>query len=227
MKMLHVIARACGLGAIALVAALTLACHSDSEKLENQDAFKTQVDRIDRAEKDVDAIHRQMSTIERDLQQVSADVANLAKQGGGDGQGAAREQRLQQVEAGLKAANAAIADMGQRLAKPAEPVAGEGRPRVMAPNAPGVGKVEKGSVVAPPRKNGKVLTVRAKTEGSSQAKPRASEARGVYHRMAEGETLDQVARQYKTSASAIRAANGIPRGREPIAGQSLFVPIGQ
>ena len=92
MKMLHVIARAFGLGAIALAVALTPACQSN-EKLENQDAFKTQVDRIDRMEKDVDAMHRQMSTIDRDLQQVSTDVAKFSQQGGGDAQAAAaREQ---------------------------------------------------------------------------------------------------------------------------------------
>jgi LysM repeat protein len=226
MKMLHVIARAFGLGAIALAVALTPACQSN-EKLENQDAFKTQVDRIDRMEKDVDAMHRQMSTIDRDLQQVSTDVAKFSQQGGGDAQAAAaREQRLQQLEAGLKTANDTVADMTQRLAK-LEQAGGAGRPRATSTDA---GEVGKGSAVAASRKSGKVLTVRAKTEGSTQAKSRATEgrgARGVYHRMAEGETIAQVARQYQASASDIRAANDIPRGREPIVGQQLFVPAGQ
>jgi LysM repeat protein len=50
---------------------------------------------------------------------------------------------------------------------------------------------------------------------------------GVYHSVAQGETLAQIAQHYGVSAEQIREANVLPPNAQPYPGTQLFIPQGR
>jgi LysM repeat protein len=48
--------------------------------------------------------------------------------------------------------------------------------------------------------------------------------KGKYYRVRSGETVADIARKFGVSESKIRQENGIPKGKEPLANQNLFIP---
>jgi LysM repeat protein len=204
------------------VGCLASACQT---RVEEQDAFKDLVDRVERSEKDVDAMRRQLSVVDRDLQQVSLDVSNVVKSGAGMNPQAvsALNQRLQQVESSLKTASEAVNAFDDRIKNIEK--AGSGRV------AAGHKSAEKETAAATDADTRKTrLVVRQKNEAPAGAKPvQAAAAKpaapaGVYHMIELGETIEQIARSYKVPVERLQAANRLPAGRQLIAGQPLFVP---
>jgi LysM repeat protein len=222
------------LPALLLAVCLAAGCQS---KVENNPVFKAQVERADRTEKDVDAINRRLAVVDTDLQDVSLKLAALAKKaGGGDPQMVADlSKRLDEIQASLKSTGESAAALDARIAKlekgssssaklvasvpaekPAEAAAAEG----------GSGASSKTSLVV--RKSGEARSVGARIPAAaSSATPVAqTHSIGVYHQVGVGETVDQIAKRYRTTAALIRQANRLPAGRPLIAGQPLFVPGG-
>lgn len=55
-------------------------------------------------------------------------------------------------------------------------------------------------------------------------KPQRARLRGTYHLVAEGESIEEIARRTSVEPRIIYAANRIPEGRLVYAGQRIFVP---
>lgn len=55
-------------------------------------------------------------------------------------------------------------------------------------------------------------------------KPKPARPRGTYHLVAEGESIEEIARRTSVEPRIIYAANRIPEGRVIFAGQQIFVP---
>ena len=66
----------------------------------------------------------------------------------------------------------------------------------------------------------------------SAAEPRApkretARATGFYYTIKSGDTLSKISRQNNVPMEKIRVANRIPRGRNPLMGQKIFIPVAQ
>jgi LysM repeat protein len=74
----------------------------------------------------------------------------------------------------------------------------------------------------------KVSSTPEKKKVETKSAPAAPAARrGAYHTFAAGETIDQVAAKYGTTAAAILQANRLPAGARIGTGQRLYVPGGK
>lgn len=47
---------------------------------------------------------------------------------------------------------------------------------------------------------------------------------GQYYTVQQGDTLKKIAEKFSTTPEAVRKANSIPEGKEPLSGQKIFVP---
>ena len=61
----------------------------------------------------------------------------------------------------------------------------------------------------------------AKLTKKAESKPIA---KGKYYKVKQGETVAEIARKYGVPESKIRQENSIPRGKEPLANQNIFIP---
>ena len=233
MKSLHAVRLFCACGLALLAVSFLTACQT---KIEQQNAFKSLVDRQDRTDKDVDAIRRQLSVIDRDLQQVSLDVSETLKKGGGGNPQvvSALDQRMSKLEGMLKTTGETLTAITLRLdkldkggSKAAVNVAAAPMPADQQTPKP---TAAKDSPAKNPAGTKTALVVNKKTgtrqtaAASSARKTEQTEVRGIYHLMSQGETLGQIARTYQVSEASLRVANGLPPGRNLPAGQQVYVP---
>lgn len=80
----------------------------------------------------------------------------------------------------------------------------------------------------PPRSQAPATTVAKSGSASDKTKSTQAAAKkaGVSHRVAKGQTLDVIARRYKTSVKAILTANGLKNANRIREGQVLIIPTG-
>lgn len=234
MKKLHR-ARHAAPFALPLLLLGAIGCQSN---IEDNTAFNTQVDRIDRTIKDIDAIARQIQVMDRDLQQVSIDVSNMVKSGGGGGAAnpsvAALEQRILKLEGMMKTTSETVASFDARIKKIEDSV-GSANTRVTssqsaAPEAQAAAPSSDRTTLVISRRNESSGSTATKAPAASSS--RSSSARetagsvpaGIYHKVDIGETLESVAAKYGVTVAAIQEANQLPAGRNLVAGQQIYVP---
>ena len=66
-----------------------------------------------------------------------------------------------------------------------------------------------------------------KVAAATPAKKKSTARPGRYYQMKKGETLRDLSTLFKVPETKLRLANGIPPGRNPIEGQSIYVPAVQ
>ena len=71
-----------------------------------------------------------------------------------------------------------------------------------------------------------VTTPAGKEAGTKEIKKVESQsiAKGKYYKVKQGETVAEIARKFGVPESKIRQVNSIPRGKEPLANQNIFIP---
>jgi LysM repeat protein len=215
--------------AVALSAAPIIFSAGCQQRLDQQESFKEQVGRIDRLREDVDVVQGQLKLMDAELQDVSISMADVKKQlaegGGAPGGGpstVAIEQRLNKIDLALKNYSESLAALNSKIGQSPAQSAAPSAPARPAATPPANGGKTTLNVV-PGGGGGSAPAVGAPRPAATP-KPEPAPARGIYHSVKAGETIDTIAAQYKTTAGAIRQANRIPSGREAIPGQQLFVP---
>ncbi|MCE5229149.1 LysM peptidoglycan-binding domain-containing protein [bacterium] len=144
----------------------------------------------------IEDIRTTVETMQKDLKLVSTDVAGLASKGGGSPEAnKALDQRLRSLESGLQKLNEQIGSRPARSEDAVEPQdAQSAEPATPKPGA----------------------RVRRSTPAQAPA--------FTWHLIKQGETLDSIARNYGTSADAIRKKNNIPAGKSVPAGNRIMIP---
>lgn len=144
-------------------------------------------------------MQKKLDDMQKNFDQVSADVAAMATRGGGSPEAnKALDQRLGAIEARLQKANEDMAALQQR--------GGEVKARPARP-----GETSEASSAPAPAKTAKPAAARTQTATT-------------WHLLKQGETIESVAKQYGVSAAAIRAKNNIPSGRTVPAGNRIMIP---
>lgn len=189
-----------------------------TQDLESHPRFKDMSNQLQQTNDDLAAAQRQLQVLNADLNQLTLDVQKLLKGQGGTGSAAevqALEQRILQLENTLKnssqALNTANSKIGElqtkydRLSDQMSSVsakANQPRPAIQA-----------------------TVTRKGEAEAKSDVQPAPErQASGQYHLVEKGESLEEIAKEYKVSVALIREANRLPAGRDPVAGQPIFVP---
>ncbi|HOE96970.1 MAG TPA: LysM domain-containing protein [Candidatus Sumerlaeota bacterium] len=224
--------------------------------VEKSIAFQEQVSRTDSVEESLKDLSRQLSMLDTEFQQVSRMVAEGQGGAGGADSNATKalearvlrlEQAFQESQKTLTAIQNALEEgKGVRIASaarvaaapPAEPAQQpqEVNEQVTTAKLKVVGKGSSRAVAAPapaPSRPAAQPAARSAAQPRpavrvEQPEPREAARRsGIYHKVTQGQSIDQIASHYKTSVGAIRQANHLPERARLIAGQQIFVPTGR
>ncbi|HPK02227.1 MAG TPA: LysM domain-containing protein [Candidatus Sumerlaeota bacterium] len=235
---------------IHLLAPVALACMlaGCGPSVEKSIAFQEQVSRTDSVEESLKDLSRQLSMLDTEFQQVSRMVAEGQGGAGGADSNATKalearvlrlEQAFQESQKTLTAIQNALEEgKGVRIASaarvaaapPAEPAQQpqEVNEQVTTAKLKVVGKGSSRAVAAPAPAPSRPAAQPRPAVRVEQPEPREAARRsGIYHKVTQGQSIDQIASHYKTSVGAIRQANHLPERARLIAGQQIFVPTGR
>jgi len=235
---------------IHLLAPVALACMlaGCGPSVEKSIAFQEQVSRTDSVEESLKDLSRQLSMLDTEFQQVSRMVAEGQGGAGGADSNATKalearvlrlEQAFQESQKTLTAIQNALEEgKGVRIASaarvaaapPAEPAQQpqEVNEQVTTAKLKVVGKGSSRAVAAPAPAPSRPAAQPRPAVRVEQPEPREAARRsGIYHKVTQGQSIDQIASRYKTSVGAIRQANHLPERARLIAGQQIFVPTGR
>ncbi len=97
---------------------------------------------------------------------------------------------------------------------------------VYAPASPNTVSAQNVAALAPtPKTSESVASTDKKTPIEKTERAERNSTKGVYHRVARGETLAQIADDYSTTIGAIAKANGLKPRKALLAGQRLKIPV--
>lgn len=202
------------------------------ENIERNPTFRKQVKTIERLDEDSKVLGRQVEDVTISLTTLRREMRDLKKApqlGGGALQ--AMDARFDALENQMKASNKAMSAIQAQLNDLKK------RPTQFASNTkPKASRSSSGKRIAKASDLSERLeepeAPSARTARASLSRSRRSSRiveepfipRGFYHLVLRGETVGDIARQHGLASQAILVANRIPNGREPFAGQQIYIP---
>lgn len=204
------------------------------ENIERNPTFRKQVKTIERLDEDSKVLDRRVEDVTISLTTLRREMRDLKKapQLGGNAL-QAMDARFDALENQMKASNKAMSAIQGQLndlkKRPTQFASNTKSNASRSRSSKRIAKASDASQVldepdAPSPRRTKATASLSRSRRSSRVVEEPFIPKGFYHLVLRGETVGDIARQHGLRSQAILMANRIPSGREPFAGQQIYIP---